>query len=184
MYPDLQNPDAVAVPRGSARLKQWVSLLAINTLVYFIGIPLLAGDGWSVYDPSKGGMWFWLIATVLVTALSVALSDRSARRAQRDPVAMLARIERDLENYEGPGWLKRTVRVGVLMGFGVAIPIGLLMALLIPDEYGVGWERWSGIAFFCVATFAWTIPMSFLIRWMSLHSLRKYIRTVGSPSLR
>jgi hypothetical protein len=157
------------------RAKQWVVVLGINVVTYLIAIPLLSGNGLSVYNPSRAALWVWLAATVVVTAGNMALRDWSTRHAALDVDVAARRIERDIEKLEGLGWMARTLRQGVYLGLAIGVSIGLLMVLLLPPAFGAGWERWKGAWLFLGATLAWTIPMSFAIRWLSLRSMKKYV---------
>ncbi len=84
-----------------------------------------------------------------------------------------ARIEHDWSQLTAPGWLRLTVRRGLWMGLAIAVTVGTLLAATLPsDDLGAG-GRPLAFLLFLGATLAWTIPVSFLIRWMQLRGYRR-----------
>jgi hypothetical protein len=155
------------------RLKQWVKTFIPNAVLYLIVLPLILGDR-EIYHLSSPTLWIWLTATVLTTAGGIAHSDWLYRKTIRNVAHGMRAVQKDIDRLTGEGWVRRTLLMGVYMGLGVGVPIGILMALFLPSDYGSALERWIGAAVFVALTLAWTIPMAFLIRWASIRMAQRY----------
>jgi hypothetical protein len=90
------------------------------------------------------------------------------------------RVMQQIESLAGPGWVKRALLWGLLLGAGIGIPVGLLLAFTALPAAIPGGNRFLAVPLFFGMTLLWTIPMSFLFRWWSLISHRRFLRRVDS----
>lgn len=88
-------------------------------------------------------------------------------------------IAHDLRALGGPGWARRSLLVGLGLSAGVGIPVGVLMMALWRPEDLPGANRWLTIPAFVGMTMMWAIPMTFLLRWMTLLSLKRLVKVTG-----
>lgn len=90
----------------------------------------------------------------------------------------IVRISEDLRSLGGPGWVRRSLMVGVFIGLAIGIPIGTLMVLAWRPTDLPAASRWLAIPVFTLMTLLWSVPMSFLLRWMTLMALKRFVREV------
>jgi hypothetical protein len=169
-----------AAGANQSRLKHWAVCFGTNAILFLVALPMLNGEFMETFDPANPDLYYWLAASVIGTFIQVALGDRQHRRSPTDVDQIVSAYQKNADRYSGPGWLTRTILMGIWLGLGVGIPVALLAVLFMPAEYGVGRERWEGVAYFLALTFAWTMPMAFLIRLISMMSFRKYSQSQKS----
>jgi len=110
----------------------------------------------------------------VMAASGTALRYRNIRRLTSSPPAVLEEKANKAWLYlVGPGWLARTALTGVLITLGVGIPIGLLIAFGSDPSELPSQSRVLMVLAFTGMTGAWAIPISFLLRWVSIRSQRK-----------
>lgn len=88
-----------------------------------------------------------------------------------DPLSLYEGAAEVLHDARGPGWIARTIRRGVLVGLGVGVPVGLLIAFTTPSTDLPFGGRVGGVLVFIAITMAWAIPFSFGARWLALRSV-------------
>ena len=87
-------------------------------------------------------------------------------------------IAQDLRALGGSGWMGRSLRTGVFLGAAIGIPVGLLLAASWdPLRFPVS-NRWMVVPSFVGVTMLWTIPFAFIVRWVSLLALRRFVKPV------
>jgi hypothetical protein len=153
----------------------WIARRFLSTSAFGLGftlvLPVLWGEGWSAFDTSSRLFWIRaagpFVAAALVTPWMYVTARRGSRRSFDEVVAQ---VEADRAALTGPGWVRRTVRQGLWLAAGIGVPVGALMAFGFPAHELPGGSRllaWGG---FVLATAAWTLPVSFLFRWIALKS--------------
>lgn len=167
--------------RGRSR---WFALSFLRAAALFYVIA--AAAQWSNFadlqavPPSKrlGLLLFPALAALFVTIMS----GRSRFSEQAlDPDYKVREISESLRSLGGAGWAWRSLRTGVFLGASIGIPVGLLLALdWRPEHFPVA-NRWMVLPSFVGVTLMWTIPFAFLLRWLSLLGLRRFVKTVPGP---
>lgn len=84
-------------------------------------------------------------------------------------------VEEEWAKITGPRWPLRVLGGGLVMGFAVGIPIGTLLAFFTPLAELPGGSRDLVVFVFLCVTLVWTIPFSFVARYVSMRSLRDFI---------
>lgn len=119
-----------------------------------------------------------------LAALFVALMGLRADVAEQsiDADRKVRQISDNLRALAGAGWPWRSLRAGVFMGAAIGIPVGLLLMLdWRPDLFPVS-NRWMVVPSFVGITLMWTIPFAFILRWLSLLGLKKFVKPVSGPT--
>lgn len=112
---------------------------------------------------------------VSTSSIAQALRESKAGAPDRiDPLSLYEAAKKITSDARGPGWVGRVIRRGVLMGFGIGVPVGLLMALISPVAELPTGSRTGAVLSFIAMTMVWTVPFSFGARWLSLRSLRRH----------
>lgn len=118
-----------------------------------------------------------------IAALFVALMGLRADVAEQslDTDRKVRQISDNLRALAGAGWAWRSLRAGVFMGAAIGIPVGLLLTLgWRPDIFPVS-NRWMVVPSFVGITLMWTIPFAFILRWLSLLGLRRFVKPLSGP---
>lgn len=92
----------------------------------------------------------------------------------------IMRINEDLRSLGGPGWVRRSLMTGLVLGVAIGIPVGAAMMLAWRPEDLPGMSRALTIPVFVVMTLLWSVPMAFLLRWMTLLALKRLVKEVRS----
>lgn len=121
-------------------------------------------------------LWTELALSLLFAATMTALSMRGSRAS---PEARLQRSARSLERgwvqMTQGHWVLRVLLMGIAMGAAIGLSVGTLLAVKSPhDDLLAGSRLLTGLAFSGM-TFAWCIPMAFVIRWLYLRWARQFI---------
>jgi hypothetical protein len=141
--------------------------------VCFVGLlPLLTGNVAAAFDPALAHLWLRIAAAVILSAITIALSDLQTRRAQQDPPGALREFLTDVRAWSGPGWVRRTAWDGLKMGLAIGLPIGSLFLLLPGDSDQTFGDRIASSAAFLAVTLLWTQAAVFAVRWLWLRLVR------------
>lgn len=150
----------------------------VNMLVFYVVVMTLRWNELPTMDTWP--TWKVGVTFVLPVVAALALAWWNGRRTfhpdNLDVERRIMRIGEDLKALGGPGWIRRSVIMGVLIGLAIGVPIGLLMTLTWRADQGAA--RWLAIPVFTVMTLIWSIPMAFLVRWMTLLGLKRMVREV------
>lgn len=159
----LRNAVAAYPTRGTSRLKLWAKALGLGIVVFMVVMPLGLGD--PLWDPAQGTFWMRLLAGVFVGVVSVLESDYRLWRISRDPKAAAVRLHSRIVHHTTAGWLMRTVRMGVVIGLCIGIPVAVYNAALTPTP----WSReLSEMIRFVATGMIWAVPLAFAMRWAHL----------------
>ena len=151
-----------------------VSLLTIMLVI----IPLITGDPRGIIAVHTPAWWIRLGAAVVLLLFSFSyewLLVRAIRR--KGPEAMARKFDLDWRKLTGPRWVRRVTLVGIMMGLGIGIPVGTLLALFIPGADLPATGRVGVLLLFVAATVAWTLPAAFGIRFLTLRYYRSFTRS-------
>lgn len=164
--------------RGKARLVA-ASFVRAAAIFYLIAI----AAQWSRFGdldavpPSKR------VAVLLfpaIAALFVALMGLRADVAEQslDTDRKVRQISDNLRALGGAGWAWRSLRAGVFIGAAIGFPVGLLLMFdWRPEHFPVS-NRWMVVPSFVGITLMWTIPFAFVLRWLSLLGLKRFVKPV------
>jgi hypothetical protein len=157
------------------RLAESVVLAA----VFFYALAMVpdavgSGDVRTLISPPAREVWRVVAVVVAVIALPLLIdSFRYTRDVQRGPVEVARKIEHEWMRTTESGWVGRTVLRGIMIGLGVGVPVGLLMAFGEPRSELPNGSRLEMLVVFTLMTFAWAIPAAFVMRWAILRSYRR-----------
>ncbi len=165
--------------RAAHPVKFWLGTRGFSiafAFVFFVGVlPLISGLPEGSYDPRGWLLWMRVGVACLTLALTWVTTMWLTPGAQASVEAKTAYAEQEFAKLTAPGWKRRFFRIGILIGLAVGGVVGPLVAWVAPDP-GSGWGVRVLVFFgFMLATMAWTIPMAFLIRWISFRSYRRYL---------
>lgn len=90
-------------------------------------------------------------------------------------------IARQLRDYGGAGWVRRSLLNGLALGLAIGLPVGVFMQFAWPVQ-DLPTRRWLVTPFFIGVTLLWTLPAAFLWRRFSLLSLRRFVKEVPQSS--
>jgi hypothetical protein len=108
-------------------------------------------------------------------AIAQALREARAPGPVRfDPLSLYEAAQKLDAIERAPGWVRRVIRRGVLLGLSIGAPVGLLLALTTPSAELPPGGQVSVILSFTALTLLWTMPFSFGARWLSLRSLNRH----------
>ena len=112
-----------------------------------------------------------------VAALAIAwLGRRQMNDVALDPDQRVRAIAAELRSLGGAGWAVRSLRAGVLLGAAVGVPVGVLLAISWePHQFPVS-NRWMVVPSFIGVTMLWTIPFAFVLRWVTLLALKRFVK--------
>jgi hypothetical protein len=164
---------------GRARVRLWLWNLLAHGFLFVVVVPLISGRWDNAFDPGRPFLWYRIAMAVVLAGVNVAYFDVIARRAVRDPDAAVARVASDVVAQTAPGWVLRTIRLGLIMGLGIGVPVGLLIALVPPMSQV---ERFEVFGMFVGLTLLWTQPAAFAIRWLSLNSAKRFLKRAEVPA--
>jgi hypothetical protein len=135
-------------------------------------LPAMDHSSAAALDPTGSCFWLLVAATILAAVVFTAIDEVVQRRLGADPVGTAARRAREVDDLVNPGWQRRVLRMGFLMGLGIGIPVGSVLALRM-QEAVVVMDRLQLFGLFLLGTFVWTIPTAFVLRWLFLLGLRR-----------
>ena len=167
---------------------RWLAPRFVTASALGIGASLIlpvlsSGDPSGLFDPSQTMYWARLLGPVVLAGVFTSLGYRRARRAVRNgPAYVIEKIKRDLAKITGPGWVRRTFRMGALMAVGVGVPVGLLVSLGLPLADMPNGSRPLGFLGFMAMTALWTLPAAFGIRWLQLKAHQRFLASPDSSS--
>ena len=126
---------------------------------------------------------FALVVFPALAALAIAsFGLRQPDANTLDPDRRARAIASDLRALGGSGWALRSLRSGVFLGAVIGIPVGLLLtASWDPARFPVS-NRWMVVPSFVGVTMLWTIPLAFLLRWVTLLALKRFIKPVAGQT--
>ena len=125
-----------------------------------------------LFDPSRLPLWAALGTGPILATVATVFAWRGARRERGRSLDEAVRQAVDERaKLRSQGWLGRTLGTGVLMGLGVGLPVGLLMAVGWPASKHPAGSPALGVVQFVGMTMCWTLPMAFLIRWLYLRPM-------------
>ena len=101
------------------------------------------------------------------------------RPAQLDVELRIQEIAGDLRKLGGPGWLRRSLAMGVAVGVGIGMPVGVMMTVFWRPEDLPTANRLLTIPVFVAITLVWCVPATLLLRWMTLLALKRMVREVS-----
>jgi hypothetical protein len=168
---------------------QWYSqpMTASRVVVRFLGIAAVAGLGPVLVGTIDGGLsWADTLGFVraepwsavgVPLALGVLLATFivgiSLHPSSRDVTKVATRVERHCRYLTEGRWIARVVLWGIVLGCAVGVPIGTLLASdLRPSDIAEGYTPLRVVLIFVGMTFLWTVPASFLFRFLTLRSDR------------
>ena len=164
----------LAAPR-TWRVRRWLQSIVVNGILFVFVLPLVFGEVDETWDPNGHKLWVRLAMVIIVAASNIAFADHLAKKAGGDPVKLAAQHKSDYDRFHGVGWIGRTVGMGVKMGMLIGLPIGILLVTIPIAQPATIWGRVGVFTMFVGATMAWTIPAAFVIRLLTLRSLKKYM---------
>ena len=94
--------------------------------------------------------------------------------------AIAERMEAEYRELTQAGWVYRVLRMGLLIGLGVGLPVGALVAVLSKASDLPQSSRILMFVVFLGLTCAWTFPMAFVIRLAVLRQYRKHRRPIAA----
>ena len=175
------------IARTRARLAQgggrWFLRSFARTAAVMYAIALVAQ--WGRADqlaalPAEKRIAFLLFPAV--AALAIAWLGRRQMSAALDTDQRVRDIAAELRSLGGSGWAVRSLRSGMLLGAAVGVPVGILLALSWePQQFPVS-NRWMVVPSFVGVTMLWTIPFAFVLRWVSLLALRRFVKPLSGPA--
>ncbi len=165
--------------RGMDNLPLWTArsfaLLFVQAVVLFFVLPAVMDARIPTAAELTGRRGLFLIVMSVVMAAGLtALRYRNIRRLTSGPSAVLEeKVNKNWVYLVGPGWPARTALTGLLLTLGIGIPVGLLMAVALPESELLAPNRPLTVLAFTVMTAVWAFPMAFAIRWFTVRSQRK-----------
>ena len=158
-------------------LRRWVLFAAFFYLFAGLGAAWLDGEIARALEISGKGLLRNLVLPLGMGLLINLVGLRTQLRQARESPASLAReIEAEWAELVRPRWPLRTLATGLVMGLGIGLLVGPLLAFgLPPDERPAGGPAVIWLSFVGL-TLLWTIPMAFLLRWGTLRFYRRLSR--------
>ena len=177
MHSDSGNGFNFDLDHGSRgrRISRHLVSSIIAVAVFVVLIPVMGGS--QIFSPDQPLPFFIRLfgAILLIAFLRVGEARRRARIV-RDPAAAAANLRKEFDELTEPGWPVRVLRMGLTMGLVIGLSVGTVIALIPNAEYPDLSDRVQTVGLFLLFTFAWTLPAAFVIRWLSLASMRKFVR--------
>jgi hypothetical protein len=115
------------------------------------------------------------IGAAVFAAIVTTGSVFNARRMERMGEDAIVRKILEPSRLTGESWVMWTVLTGVAMGFGIGIPIGLLIAFADEADRVFPGSRVMSIVGFTGMTLLWTIPMAFIIRYQTVRERNRVL---------
>ena len=162
---------------GAHRIGLWLRTLFMAVLLIVV-IPSVIVEGTLAFYPLQPAFWIRCMGALLLAVGSIGYGDHVARKTLRDPEAAAAKLEADVLAQTSHGWVRRTLRLGFLMGLGAGIPVGVLIAA---GSAGSIADSAVATGIFVCFTMVWAVPLAFVIRWGTLRVSRRYIGSPGDP---
>jgi hypothetical protein len=167
---------SAASERALASRGRWIArwlVLSGGIWFFVIVVPsaLVGGLGIALH-PATGRAW---ADVVLAALLAAGLVRWERRRARRPPEEVAAEVERTWTQLTRPGWAVRCALLGAGAGVVLGLLVGGLLVSTAPAEELPAGSRAAGLAGFVGVTLLWTVPMAFLIRWVSLRTHRRFV---------
>lgn len=180
--------DRAAIEREVARRRAiqeqgyfaWFTRVLFVNLIILYAAMLLS----SRHNREFGSMPPWRVALVVGLPFAAALvaswfSTRTLFKPDATDADKFAeRVAREVQSLAGPGWARRSLLWGLLLGVGIGTPIGVLVAFTAPAAALPAGHRWLGALLFLGMTLIWAIPMAFLLRWWTLITYRRFVKQV------
>jgi uncharacterized membrane protein len=151
----------------------------VTTIVATFVIPLMASGGWrgiAAYVRAEpwAAIGLPLGLAVILTIVTVASTYGTSAT---DVSRIATQIERDWLRLTDGWWIARVLVSGMLMALVIGIPVGTLIALSArPSELPELGGRVGIVGAFLLMTLLWTVPMAFVIRFLTLRSYRPLLR--------
>jgi hypothetical protein len=156
------------------RVRRWTFSILLAVVAFVFVIPLMNGDGAEAFDPSGYRLWLRVATAAILVIVLLTFGERRMAKQAADPATAARKLAQEYSIYTEPGWIGRTLILGVKLGLGVGVPIGVLVAMLPIYVTPTIVERIGSFLMFVGATMLWTLPMAFVIRWLSLRSMLRY----------
>ncbi len=118
-----------------------------------------------------------LIIAFAAAAAATGFSYYTWHRAMTENLqARAARIASDWRKLTGSRRWIETLKTGFTITAMVGVPIGLLMAFLLPATDLPSGGRAIVLPLFVALTAAWAVPVAFVIRWITVRLMRRFMR--------
>jgi hypothetical protein len=126
--------------------------------------------------PTGKRILFFTFPAIAALMITWWLARQTFGHRATDVEARVREIGRNLQWLGGSGWPRRTIAMGLSLGLAIGIPIGTLMAVSWQPEDLPLSSRWLTVPVFTGMTLLWTIPAAFVLRWLSLLGLRRFVK--------
>lgn len=158
----------------------WARAAAGGSALGFVTALITGMPPVRLFDPGDKAFWVTVALGPVLGTLTAAHRWWDARRERRRSLDDAVReAEAELSRYRGPGWIRRTLGMGGLMGLGVGVPVGLLIAFGFPPSELPSGSPLLALVGFVGMTMGWTLPMAFLVRWLAVRQVAE--RTSPPP---
>jgi hypothetical protein len=167
--------------RGRSAVGVFAQSFSVTFILFYaltaILFPALDGDLRAALTFSGLRFWVRLIAALTVAGVMGTYHTIISRRITRHGVAPFARrIEADVDRLTTTRWPRTVLKQGLKLGSAIGLPVGVLMAATTPASALPPGGRLVVPLMFVAMTFAWTLPMAFVLRWATLRSYRRWLR--------
>lgn len=168
------NREAVKMHVGQAsrdlkRPTVWIFrwALSLGLLLIVLQVFAVISHGWAESFGVRSTLYTGAIAAGLATGITW-LGRRFARRSEAE---LIDSIQQNWLQLTGPGWVRRIVLFGTGMGTLIGVMVGSLLASVVEATFHPA----VGVLLFVSLTLAWTIPMAFAIRLISIRQHRRFV---------
>lgn len=170
----LLRENAVKVFSVRRLLPSLLASFGIAGALFLVILPVINGD--PIYQAANAHQfWIRLIGVFIVGSAPHLVRFRQRAGVQRNARAAAEKMRREYVDMTNDRWLLNTVKMGARLASMIWIPIGLLIFIFSAQDEPAVAERMRTVFYFGAATFGWAIPMAFLIRWLSLKSLGRFL---------
>ena len=104
----------------------------------------------------------------------------NARRMERMGEDAIVRKTLQPSRLTGESWVVWTLLTGIAMGVGIGVPIGLLISFAGDADLIFPGNRVASVLGFTAMTLMWTIPMAFIIRYLTVRERNRIQAEVAS----
>jgi hypothetical protein len=153
-------------------LRRFLGALLSSAVLFMVLLPLVSGDISRAFDPASSGFWLRAGAALTLALLTATVHEIVQRRQGADPAAAAENRAREIRNLTSAGWPRGVLRMGVVLGLGIGIPVGAFLALR-PEAPLAAADQIRVFGLFVVGTLAWTIPTAFILRSVTLYLHRR-----------